>query len=36
MDNKGDYGGDFEVTICTEEINKEDDILSMGSNNFKL
>jgi len=27
MDNKGDFGGDFEVKICTEEINKEDDIL---------
>lgn len=31
MDNGDDYGGVFEVKICTEEINKEDKILSMGN-----
>ena len=36
MDNKGDFGGDFEVKICTEEINKEDDILSTGYNQFRI
>ena len=30
MDNTDVYGDYFEVKICTEEINKEEDILSKG------
>ena len=35
MDNKDVYGDYFEVKLCTEETNKEDDILSKGNKTRK-